>query len=43
MKKYHYVYKITNTNPTDERKYYIGIRSSIVKPEEDTNMKMMKI
>jgi len=23
---------ITNTNPTDERKYYIGVRSSSVKP-----------
>lgn len=36
MKKYHYVYKITNNNPTDQRKYYIGVRSSIVPPEEDT-------
>lgn len=23
----HYVYKITNNNPIDERKYYIGVRS----------------
>jgi len=37
MQKYHYVYKITNTHPTDDRKYYIGVRSSTVKPEEDTN------
>ena len=37
MNKYHYVYKITNTNPNDGRKYYIGVRSSKVKPEDDTN------
>lgn len=37
MKKYHYVYKITNLSPTDERKYYIGVRSSKVEPELDTN------
>jgi len=37
MKKYHYVYKITNNNPTDQRKYYIGVRSSTVIPEKDTN------
>lgn len=37
MKKYHYVYKITNNSPTDERKYYIGVRSSKVKPELDIN------
>jgi len=36
MQKYHYVYKIINRNPIDSRKYYIGVRSSIVKPEEDT-------
>lgn len=35
MRKYHYVYKITNLYPLDERKYYIGVRSSKVKPEED--------
>lgn len=33
--EYHYVYKITNTKPTDSRKYYIGVRSSTVKPIED--------
>ena len=33
--QYHYVYKIINLNPTDERKYYIGVRTSTVKPEED--------
>ena len=26
--KIHYVYKITNLNPTDERLYYIGVRST---------------
>lgn len=26
--KIHYVYKITNLNPTDERLYYIGVKSS---------------
>ncbi len=25
--KTHYIYKITNTTPTDERKYYIGVHS----------------
>ena len=35
MKTYNYVYKITNLNPTDERKYYIGVRTSKVPPEED--------
>lgn len=39
MEKFHYVYRITNLNPVDERKYYIGVRSSKVKPEEDTNYK----
>lgn len=34
----HYVYKITNNNPTDSRKYYIGVRSvNNCSPEEDTN------
>lgn len=32
----HYVYKITNNNPTDERKYYIGVRTSENEnPQED--------
>lgn len=35
MKKYNYVYKITNINPQDERKYYIGVRSCNCQPEED--------
>lgn len=35
MKKYHYVYKITNLNPTDERQYYIGVRSCDCLPDED--------
>ena len=26
--KIHYVYKITNLKPTDERLYYIGVRST---------------
>jgi len=34
--EYHYVYKITNTNPTDKRNYYIGVRSSKKHPLEDT-------
>jgi len=34
--EYHYVYKITNNKPSDSRKYYIGVRSSNAKPEEDT-------
>ena len=37
MKKYHYVYRITNLKPFDERKYYIGVRSSICLPEQDTD------
>ena len=36
-KKIHYVYKITNLNPTDERVYYIGVRSAI-DPITDTYM-----
>lgn len=32
---YHYTYQITVNNPTDSRKYYIGVRSSMVVPEED--------
>jgi hypothetical protein len=39
MEKTHYCYKITNLNPTDQRKYYIGVRSSKTSPEEDTNYK----
>lgn len=34
-KKYHYVYRIINNNPTDSRKYYIGVRTSNVSPEKD--------
>jgi len=35
--KPHYVYKITNNNPTDSRKYYIGVRTAKdCAPEEDT-------
>lgn len=37
MKKYNYIYKITNINPLDERKYYIGVRSSIVEPHNDVH------
>ena len=36
MKKYHYVYKIINQKPQDQRKYYIGVRSCDVLPEQDT-------
>lgn len=32
---YHYTYKITLLEPTDERKYYIGVRTSKVLPELD--------
>lgn len=35
--QYHYVYKITNINPPDIIKYYIGVRTSNVKPLEDIN------
>jgi len=36
--KIHYVYKITNLNPTDKRLYYIGVRStSKASAELDTN------
>jgi hypothetical protein len=35
--KAHYVYKITNNNPTDSRKYYIGVRTAPNgNPQEDT-------
>jgi len=38
--KIHYVYKITNLNPTDERLYYIGVRSTSKSSAElDTNYK----
>jgi len=37
MEKTHYCYKITNLNPTDQRKYYIGVRTSKTSPEKDTN------
>ncbi len=34
----HYVYKITNINPVDSRKYYIGVRTAPSgNPEEDTD------
>jgi hypothetical protein len=33
--KNHYVYKITNTRPIDDRKYYIGVRTSTKPPEDD--------
>ena len=36
MKKFHYVYKIINQKPQDQRKYYIGVRSCDVLPELDT-------
>ena len=36
--KIHYVYKITNLNPNDERLYYIGVRSTLKSsPDLDTN------
>lgn len=37
MNTSHYVYKITNTNPTDKRKYYIGVRTSNYNPLDDIN------
>lgn len=33
--KYHYTYMIEVLNPIDSRKYYIGVRSSTCKPEND--------
>lgn len=42
MSIYHYVYKITNLNPIDERKYYIGVRTSKVLPFEDKYMSSSK-
>lgn len=37
MKNYHYVYKIINNNPTDARKYYIGVRTTKgCLPQKDT-------
>ena len=34
----HYVYKITNINPVDSRKYYIGVHTcENIKPEEDVS------
>lgn len=35
MKKYHYVYLITNLCPIDQRKYYIGVRTSKTHPQFD--------
>jgi len=37
MKKFHYCYKITNLKPVNEAIYYIGVRTSKVKPEDDIN------
>lgn len=34
--QYHYVYKITNINPVDITKYYIGVRTSDIDPLDDT-------
>lgn len=37
MKNYHYVYKIINNNPSDERQYYIGVRTAKgCTPDKDT-------
>jgi predicted nucleic acid-binding protein len=37
-KNYHYVYKITNHNPVDSRKFYIGVRTTKGRlPEDDIN------
>lgn len=33
--KYNYVYKITNLNPLSDKKYYIGVRTSKLIPEDD--------
>lgn len=36
--KPHYVYKIININPTDSRKYYIGVRTAENgNPQDDLN------
>jgi hypothetical protein len=38
MNKIHYVYKITNNNPQDKQKYYIGVRSTThTNPHNDMN------
>ena len=42
MKTYNYVYKITNLKPKDQRKYYIGVRTSKYKPEKDVNYTDLK-
>jgi len=36
--KYHYTYFITNKNPKDVRKFYIGVRSCNCDPSEDDYM-----
>lgn len=36
MKKYHYVYMLSNTDPIDDRKFYIGCRSSNCIPSDDS-------
>lgn len=37
MKKHHYVYIITNIKASTNKKYYIGVRTSICYPEDDHN------
>jgi len=43
MKKYHYVYKLENKNPTDTQKYYIGCRSCDCEPKLDEYFSSSKI
>jgi len=43
MKKYHYVYLLTNTTPFDERKYYFGVRSCDVLPKHDNYFSSSKL
>lgn len=35
--KYHYTYLISNLSPMSNEKYYIGVHSSNITPEYDTN------
>lgn len=43
MKKFHYVYLLENTKPIDERKYYIGVRSTDISPKNDNYFSSSKI
>jgi hypothetical protein len=38
INRYHYVYKLTAINPLDERRFYIGVRTSTTSPDLDPYM-----